>query len=128
MPKEFQLAGIATLETANAWLRDTFIADYNARFAVGAEQDGSAFVADRAGAGREILCVQEERTVGSDNTVKWQGLSLQLPPSRMRRHFAKTTVKVHAYPDGSLAVLWGPHRLGDYDAKGTLIAPTRQAA
>jgi transposase len=128
LPKEFQLAGIATLETANAWLRDTFIADYNARFAVGAEQDGSAFVADRAGAWREILCVQEERTVGSDNTVKWQGLSLQLPPSRMRRHFAKTTVKVHAYPDGSLAVLWGPHRLGDYDAKGTLIAPTRQAA
>jgi transposase len=128
LPKEFKLAGIATLEAANAWLRDTFIADYNSRFAVGAEQEGSAFVADTTGAWREILCVQEERTVGNDNTIKWEGLSLQLQPSRLRRHFAKTTVKVHAYPDGSLAVFWGPHRLGDYNAKGILIPPTRQAA
>jgi transposase len=128
LPKEFRLAGIATVEAANVWLRDTFIADYNVRFAVGAEQEGSAFVADAAGAWREILCVQEERTVGNDNTVKWEGLSLQLPPSRLRQHFAKTTVKLHAYPDGSCAVFWGPHRLGDYDARGELRLPTRQAA
>jgi transposase len=128
LPKEFKLAGIATVEAANAWLRDTFIAAYNTQFAVKAEQDGSAFVSDAAGAWREILCVQEERTVGNDNTVKWEGLSLQLPPSRLRQHFAKTTVKIHAYPDGSVAIFWGPHRLGEYDAKGVLIQPTRQAA
>jgi hypothetical protein len=128
LPKEFALAGIGTVEAANRWLRDSFIAEYNARFAVGAEQEGSAFVADSAGAWREILCVQEERTVGNDNTIKWGRLSLQLPPSRLRAHFAKTTVKLHAYPDGSVAVFWGPHRLGDYDAEGTLIAPTQQAA
>jgi transposase len=128
LPKEFKLAGIATVEAANAWLRDTFIAAYNTQFAVKAEQDGSAFVSETAGAWREILCVQEERTVGNDNTVRWEGLSLQLPPSRLRQHFAKTTVKVHAYPDGSVAIFWGPHRLGEYDAKGVLIQPTRQAA
>ncbi len=128
LPKEFALAGIGTVEAANRWLRDSFIAEHNARFAVGAEQEGSAFVADSAGAWREILCVQEERTVGHDNTVKWAGLSLQLPPSRLRAHFAKTTVKLHAYPDGSTAVFWGPHRLGDYDAEGSLIEPTQQAA
>ncbi len=128
LPKEFKLAGIATLEAANAWLRNTFIAEHNARFAVGAEQPGSAFVADTAGAWREILCVQAERTVGNDNTVKWERLSLQLPPSRLRQHFAKTTVKIHAYPDGSLAVFWGPHRLGEYNAEGILTQPTRQAA
>jgi hypothetical protein len=60
--------------------------------------------------------------------VRWEGLSLQLPPSRLRRYFAKTTVKVHAYPDGTLAVLWGPHRLADYDANGTLVVPEQQAA
>jgi transposase len=128
LPKEFKLAGIATVEAANAWLKDTFIAAYNTQFAVKAEQDGSAFVSETAGAWREILCVQEERTVGNDNTVRWEGLSLQLPPSRLRQHFAKTTVKVHAYPDGSVAVFWGPHRLGEYNAKGVLIQPTRQAA
>jgi transposase len=128
LPKEFKLAGIETVEAANRWLRDSFIADHNERFAIQAEQAGSAFVVDRAGAWREILCVQEDRTVGQDNTVKWEGLSLQLPPSRLRPHFVRTTVRIHAYPDGSLAVFWGPHRLADYDAKGTFMVPERQAA
>lgn len=128
LPKEFKLAGITTVEAANTWLRDSFIADHNARFAIQAEQTGSAFVPDRAGIGREILCVQEDRTVGQDNTVKWEGLSLQLPPSRLRPHFVRTTVKIHGYPDGSLAVFWGPHRLADYNAKGTLMVPQQRAA
>ena len=124
MPKEFKLAGMGTVEAANRWLRDSLIAD-NERFAIQAE---SALMVDRARAWREILCVQEDRTVGQDNTVKWEGLSLQLPPSRLRPHFVRTTVKIHGYPDGSLAVFWGPHRLADYDAKGTFMVPERQAA
>jgi transposase len=128
LPKEFKLAGIDTVETANTWLRDSFIADYNSRFAIQAEQTASAFVVDKAGTWREILCEQEDRVVGQDNTVKWAGLSLQLPPSRLRPHFVRTKVKIHAYPDGSLAVFWGPHRLADYSATGTLIMPERQAA
>jgi hypothetical protein len=80
------------------------------------------------GAWRDILCIQEDRTVGNDNTVKWEGLSLQLPPSRLRPHFVKATVRVHAYPDGRLAVFWGPHRLADYDAKGIIADPEREAA
>ena len=66
--------------------------------------------------------------MGNDNTVKWQRLSLQLPPSRLRPHFVKATVRVHEYPDGPLAVFWGPHRLADYDANGTIIQQERQAA
>ena len=128
LPKEFKLAGITTVEAANVWLRETFIAEHNKRFAIDAEQEGSAFVADTMGAWREILCLQEDRTVGQDNTVKWAGLSLQLPPSRLRPHFVRATVRVHAYPDGQLAVFWGPHRLADYDANGTLIEPLKVAA
>ncbi len=48
----------------------------NERFAVAAEQEGSAFVADTMEAWREILCIQEDRTVGNDNTVKWEGRRL----------------------------------------------------
>jgi len=123
LPKELKLAGIDTVEAANAWLRETYMVEHNARFAIDAEQEGSAFVADRQEAWREILCVQEERTVGNDNTVKWQRLSLQLPPSRLRPHFVKAAVRVHEYPDGGLAVFWGPHRLGCYGADGVLISP-----
>jgi hypothetical protein len=128
LPKEFALAGISTVEAANWWLREVYIADHNARFAIEAKQEGSAFVTDATGTWREILCIQEERTVGNDNTVKWQTVSLQLPPSRLRRHFVKAKVRVHAYPDGQLAVFWGPHRLAGYEADGTIIQTERLAA
>jgi hypothetical protein len=32
-------------------------------------------------------------------------------------------VRVHEYPDGRLAVFWGPHRLADYAADGSIIQP-----
>jgi hypothetical protein len=76
LAKEFALAGITTVEAANRWLRDVYIAEHNERFSIDAEQEGSAFVVDGTGAWREILCIQEERTVGNDNTVKWH----RLPP------------------------------------------------
>jgi hypothetical protein len=121
LPKELTLAGISSVEAANRWLSETYMAQHKEQFAIAAEQQGSAFVTDAIGAWREILCVQEERTVGNDNTVKWQRLSLQLPPSRLRSHLAKADVRVHEYPGGGLAVYWGPHRLADYDAAGALV-------
>src|SRR3954453_1394795 len=60
LPKEMALAGIATLEAANRWIRQSYLPAYNTAFAVVPEQAGSAFVADRTGAAREILCLQEE--------------------------------------------------------------------
>ena len=128
LPKELALAGITTVAAANRWIAETYIAQHNSAFAVEAEQEGSGFVPDRAGLWREILCVQEERAVGNDNTVKWRGLRLQLPPSRLRPHFVKATVRVHEYPDSSLAVFWGPHRLADYDANGATTQTTELAA
>ena len=128
LPKELALAGITTVAAANRWLAETYIPQHNAAFAVAAEQEGSAFVADRAETWREILCTQEERTVGNDNTVKWHGLSLQLPPSRLRPHFVRATVRVHQYADGTIAVFLGPHRLAAYCAEGRIDTTTAQAA
>ena len=127
LPKELRLAGIDTVEAANRWFRETYIVEHNKMFAIEPEQEGSAFMADAMGAAREILCVQEDRTVGNDNTVKWHRLSLQLPPSRLRVHFVKAAVRVHEYPDGELAVFWGPHRLADYDASGVMVQPAARA-
>src|SRR5512144_738015 len=121
LPKELRLAGITGIEAANRWLAEVYLPEHNTRFAVPAEQQGSAFVADRTGGRREILCVQEERVVGNDNTVKWKRLSLQIPPSPLRPHFVRAKVRIHEYPDGRLAVFWGPHRLADYDAEGQPI-------
>jgi hypothetical protein len=73
------LAGIVTIEPANRWIAESYPPAHNAAFAVAPEQAGTAFVPDRIGAAHEILCLQEERRVGNDNTVKWRGLPLQNP-------------------------------------------------
>ena len=128
LPKELKLAEIDTVEAANRWLEASYIPAYNLRFAIEAEQAETAFVADATGLWRETLCVHEDRVVGNDNTVQWHRLSLQLPPSRLRPHFVKATVRVHEYPDGAISVHLGPHRLADYDASGVAVQPDRQAA
>lgn len=123
LPKDLRLAGITTVEAANAWLKSTYIAEHNAAFAIRAEQEGSAFVADAHEAWRETLCVIEERTVGNDNTISWNGQRLQLPESRLRPHFVKATVRLHHYPDGRASVFLGPHRLATFDAGGRQVSP-----
>src|SRR3979490_1993193 len=123
LPKDLRLAGITTVEAANAWLKAHYRAEHNAAFAITAEQQGTAFVADRHEAWRETLCVIEERTVANDNTIAWDGRRLQLPESRLRPHFVKALVRVHAYPDGTVSVFLGPHRLATFAADGKQISP-----
>jgi len=123
LPKDLRLAGITTLEAANAWLKAHYIAAHNAAFAIQAEQEGTAFVADAHAAWRETLCVIEERTVANDNTIAWAGQRLQLPESRLRPHFVKAVVRLHEYPDGRASVFLGPHRLATFGADGRQISP-----
>ena len=61
--------------------------------------------------------------VGNDNTVRYRGLSLQIPPSPLRPHFVKARVRVHDYPDGTLAIFHGPRRLARYRADGNAARP-----
>ena len=123
LPKDLRLAGITTVEAANAWLKAHYIAEHNAAFAIQPEQQGTAFVVDRHEAWREVLCVIEERTVANDNTIAWSGRRLQLPESRLRPHFVKAVVRVHGYPDGTVSVFLGPHRLARFAADGQQISP-----
>src|SRR6266853_221768 len=43
LPQELRLAGIATLEGANAFLRERYIAAFNEKFQVAAAEKGNAF-------------------------------------------------------------------------------------
>jgi hypothetical protein len=70
---------------------------------------------------RRGLCVQEERVVAKDNTVRYQGTSLQIPQDPHRFHYVTVTVRAHPYPDGTLAVFHGPRCLARYHADGQLI-------
>ena len=125
--KELRLAGITTVEAANAFIRNVYAPAYNARFAVEPAGEGSAFTPIPGVDLDEILCVQEERRVGNDNCVSYRTLKLQIPETPMRPHFVKAKVRVHVYSDGSHAVFHGPRCIGRYDEKGQLKPILRAA-
>jgi hypothetical protein len=128
LPQELRLARIKTVAAANRYLRERFIPDYNARFAVPAAEPGSAFVPYVGRPLEDVLCVQEDRVVGADNCVSWHRRSLQIPPQRHRQHYVRATVRVHHYPDGSLAIFDGPRCLARLDHKGHVSDAVSQAA
>jgi transposase len=128
LPKELALAGITTLAAADRFIQEVYLPEHNARFAVAAEQEGTAFVAVPGVELREVLCLQEERQVANDNTVAFHRLRLQIPSSPLRAHFVKATVKVRQYGDGTYAIFHGRRCIGRYDDQGILINDNRQAA
>jgi hypothetical protein len=126
--KELKHAGLRDIAMANQWLREVYLPRHNVRFAKPAAVADKAFVAVDPELLSETLCIEEERVVGRDNTVSYEGLKLQLPESSVRAHYVKARVKVREYPDGNLAVLHGPRCLCRYDQEGRQIAaPTRQS-
>ncbi len=122
LPPLLRLVGITTVEAANRYLADVYMPEHNARFAVAAAEAGSAFV-PFVGELADILCVQEERVAGHDNCVRYQGLALQIPEQRHRRHYVRANVRVHHYPDGRLAIFHGPRKLADYGPDGSPREP-----
>jgi hypothetical protein len=118
LPKELRLAGITDIVAANRFIREVYLPAHNARFARPPQIAESAFVAAAPMLLAEILCIERERTVARDNTIICNGRRLQLPPSPLRAHYVKASVKLREYPDGTLSVFHGPRRIASYNAHG----------
>lgn len=125
---ELALAEIADMDAANRYLREVYLPRHNQRFAVEPESDASAFVPVAECDVADVLCIQEERVVAQDNTVHYRSMILQIPPSPYRHHFVKASVRVHHYPDDSLAVFLGPREIGRYNPDGTAKQEEKQIA
>lgn len=111
LPQELRLHGIRDMESANIFLREVFLPKHNAQFSTPASGEGSAFIECLGIEYEDILCVQEERTVGNDNTVRYNNQIIQILSDKHRFHYVKVKVRVHEDQDGSLAVFHGPLRL-----------------
>jgi transposase len=118
LPQELRLHKIASLEAANIFLREHYIAEFNRSFQVAAAQRGSAFLACRRRDLDLVFSLQFERAVNRDNTVSFQNLSLQIEAVRWRATLAGCQVMVHQHLDGTLSLTHGPHLLGRYTAEG----------
>ena len=128
LPQELRLAGCTTLEAANRFLREHYVAEFNRRFQVQPEQTGSAFVPCRKAHLDDVFCLQWQRTVNRDNTVSFENLHLQIEPVRWRATLAGCSVTVHQHLDGTLSLHYGPHCLGRYDRRGWLFSDPSSAA
>jgi hypothetical protein len=120
LPQVLRLEEIDTLEAANRFLAETYLAAHNARFAVPPEEEGTAFV-PFVGDLESVLCVKHDRQVGNDNCIRFGKLDLQIPEQTHRRHYVRVRVEVRQHPDGSISIFRGPRRLADYTADGALI-------
>jgi hypothetical protein len=128
LPQELRLHKIASLEAANGFLREHYIAEFNRRFQRAAVQRGSAFLPCRRRDLNWIFSLQFERTVNRDNTVSFQNLSLQIERVRWRASLVGCQAVVHQHLDGTLSLTHGPHCLGRYTAQGTALATTEMPA
>lgn len=118
LPKELALKGIQTIDEANAYIRDVYLPRHNKQFSVEPKEAKSAYTPFIGVGLQDILCIQEERTVQQDNTIRYNGMVLQIPKNEYRHHYVRTTVTVHRYQDKSLAVFYGHMCIGRYDRFG----------
>jgi transposase len=114
LPQELRLRGIGTVEEANRFLRDRYIAEFNRRFAVAAAQPDSAFVPVAGQDLERIFSLQHERVVNGDNTVTFGGRVWQIERTKWRGTLAGCRVVVCEHLDGRLSVFYGPHGVAHF--------------
>ena len=126
LPQELARAGVTDMDSANRYLEQVYRDGHNREFCVASTLPGTAYVPFLSGSLPDILCEQHERTVGNDNCVSFEGMSLQLPADEMRYHYVRTKVRVHRYVDKTLGVFHGPRKLASYDADGKSTNPSKE--
>jgi transposase len=119
LPQELRVRGITTVEEANRFLRESYIAELNRKFSVPAAQPESAFVPVTGKDLDRIFSVQQERVVNQDNTVRIANRTLQIERTKWRGTLAKCRVLVCEHLDGTWSVFYGPHQVGRYAQDGS---------
>lgn len=115
---ELRAHGIRSVERANRYLTERFLPAYNTEFARPPADPAMAFVPLGEVDLAPILCHEEERVVGKDNTVQLDGVRLQIDKQPGRVTCAGLTVTVRRHLDGTHSVTWGKRPLGRYDSRG----------
>jgi transposase len=115
---ELRLAGVRSSERANAFITGTFVPRYNQEFGRPPADPASAFVTAGGAELDQILCVEEARTIGRDNTIVLDNVRLQIPKQPGRPTCTGLAVLARRHLDGSHSVWWGRRCLGSFDSRG----------
>lgn len=115
---ELRVAGAKTLEEANRYLRERYLPTHNEEFARKPADPASAFVELGPVDLDEIFFEEVLRTVGKDNTVSLNGLTLQVQKQPGRPTCAGLKVQVRRHLNGHYSVHRGTQVLGIFDPAG----------
>ena len=110
--KALRLAGISTIQEANEFLQREFLPEHNRRFAIGAASPIDVHRKVPSGLVlAEILCVQEQRTVGRDWCVTYKQQVFQLDKRHEKLSLAGRRITVLEMASGQLRLTYKGHRL-----------------
>jgi transposase len=103
---ELALAGVRTLDEANRFLVAS-VPQHNARFAVPPVDPTPAYLPVPADLNlAHVFCFKQTRVVRADNTIAYEGQSLQLLGTPARRGWARARVEVHERLDGQRVIVY----------------------
>jgi len=120
---ELRIAGCDRVDQANRYLREVFIPRYNDTFARPPQDPAPAFVTCSGVDLDQILCLEEERCVGRDNTVSMDGIRFQIDKQPGRRTCSGLRVLVRRHLDNRFSIWCGPRRFGRFDTDGQPVRP-----
>src|ERR1700720_21695 len=104
--KELRLAGISTIEAANAFL-PSFVANYNGRFAKLPARDKDLHrLLDPGQDLDQVLCWREQRQVSHQLVVNYNRMKFMLRPDKTPAAVAGKLVDIYDFPDGRLEIRW----------------------
>jgi transposase len=115
---ELKLAGARSLEAANGYIRDYYLATHNQAFSVEPREAESAFVAPKDAPLDEIFCREMVRQVGKDNVVTCGKLAMQISKQPGRKTCAGLAVVVKQHLDGTWSIHRGTQLFGRYGVDG----------
>ena len=103
--KEMRLAGVKDYEGANRFLVEKFLPWYNNKYTHEAE---SAYMSLPEEKNLDLIfCIKKQRIVNNDNTVRFNGQVIQIPPSDIKLSFAKRRVQVCLLEGNRIFILYG---------------------
>lgn len=115
---ELKATRARTIEAANAYIRDRYLAAHNESFSVEPREAESAFVAAGQAPLDELFCRELVRHVGKDNVVTYGKLAMQISKQPGRRSCAGLAVILRQYLNGTWSIHRGTQLFGRYEADG----------
>jgi hypothetical protein len=115
--KELRLAGISSLEQANAFLWSTYLPLMNGKFSRPPGHAGDAHVRADSGILDDVLCLEYDRKVSNDYIILFEARLFRILPGTQPKPRPGDAVLVRVRLDASIRIFWNNKTLHTKEIK-----------